>query len=44
MTINLTSVEAERLKKYCSATRRPDTNVIRELVRPLLSGKTPNAN
>ncbi|MEA5624291.1 CopG family transcriptional regulator [Nostoc sp. UHCC 0251] len=33
ITINLTSVEAQKLKKYCSSTGRPVTDVIRQLIR-----------
>lgn len=35
LTINLTSSEAEKLKKYCSITGRPATDIIRELIRSL---------
>ncbi|WP_445632177.1 CopG family transcriptional regulator [Nostoc sp. DSM 114167] len=42
MTINLTSGEAESLEKYCSITGRPTTDIIRELIRSLPTGETPN--
>lgn len=35
ITLNLTSSEAEKLKKYCEETGRPATDVIRELIRGL---------
>ncbi len=35
ITLNLASIEAERLEKYCIQTGRPVTDVIRELIRGL---------
>nr|WP_313937364.1 CopG family transcriptional regulator [Anabaena azotica] len=35
ITVNLTSSEVKALKDYCSATGRPATDVIRELIRSL---------
>ncbi|MCC5620633.1 CopG family transcriptional regulator [Nostoc sp. CHAB 5715] len=35
ITINLASVESEKLEKYCASTGRPATDVIRELIRSL---------
>ncbi|ODH02106.1 CopG family transcriptional regulator [Nostoc sp. KVJ20] len=35
LTVNLTSVEAEKLEQYCACTGRPATDVIRELLRSL---------
>ncbi|MEH1807484.1 CopG family transcriptional regulator [Nostoc sp.] len=35
ITINLASVESEKLEKYCANTGRPATDVIRELIRSL---------
>ena len=37
LTINLTSGEAQKLEQYCSNTGRPATDVIRELIRSLLT-------
>ncbi|MBH8575374.1 CopG family transcriptional regulator [Nostocaceae cyanobacterium CENA369] len=39
MTINLTSGEASRLEQYCSMTGRPATDVIRELIRSLVTSE-----
>ncbi|MBD2248886.1 CopG family transcriptional regulator [Nostoc sp. FACHB-888] len=36
ITINLASVESEKLEKYCASTGRPATDVIRELIRSLV--------
>ncbi|WP_414573315.1 CopG family transcriptional regulator [Nostoc sp. CCY 9925] len=35
ITINLASVESEKLERYCASTGRPATDVIRELIRSL---------
>ncbi|WP_224095958.1 CopG family transcriptional regulator [Nostoc sp. MS1] len=35
ITINLASTEVETLENYCTATGRPATDVIRELIRTL---------
>ncbi|MEH2365516.1 MAG: CopG family transcriptional regulator [Nostoc sp.] len=35
ITINLASVESEKLERYCAMTGRPATDVIRELIRSL---------
>ncbi|MBD2536638.1 CopG family transcriptional regulator [Nostoc flagelliforme FACHB-838] len=35
MTLNLASVESEKLERYCVNTGRPATDVIRELIRSL---------
>jgi hypothetical protein len=35
ITINLASLESEKLEKYCAMTGRPATDVIRELIRSL---------
>ncbi len=35
ITINLASVEAEKLGNFCDKTGRPATDVIRELIRGL---------
>ncbi len=35
ITINLASVESEKLEQYCASTGRPATDVIRELIRSL---------
>ncbi|MBD2731338.1 CopG family transcriptional regulator [Nostoc sp. FACHB-892] len=35
ITINLASVESEKLERYCVMTGRPATDVIRELIRSL---------
>jgi metal-responsive CopG/Arc/MetJ family transcriptional regulator len=37
LTVNLTSSEVEKLEQYCALTGRPATDVIRELIRSLLS-------
>ncbi|MBW4565888.1 MAG: ribbon-helix-helix protein, CopG family [Mojavia pulchra JT2-VF2] len=42
ITINLTSTEAEKLEKYCVATGRPATDVIRELIRSLKTEESEN--
>jgi hypothetical protein len=41
LKINLKSSKTE---KYCSITRRPATDIIRELIRSLIVEETPNAN
>ncbi|MEH2007811.1 CopG family transcriptional regulator [Nostoc sp.] len=35
ITINLASVESEKLERYCAMTGRPATDVIWELIRSL---------
>ncbi|MEH1917694.1 CopG family transcriptional regulator [Nostoc sp.] len=35
ITLNLASVESEKLERYCASTGRPATDVIRELIRSL---------
>jgi len=35
ITLNLASIEAEKLASYCNQTGRPATDVIRELIRGL---------
>lgn len=35
ITLNLASVESEKLERYCAMTGRPTTDVIRELIRSL---------
>ena len=35
ITLNLASIEAEKLALYCKQTGRPATDVIRELIRGL---------
>ncbi|HEY9801763.1 MAG TPA: hypothetical protein V6D25_15505 [Leptolyngbyaceae cyanobacterium] len=37
ITVNLTSSEVQALETYCTATGRPATDVIRELIRTLES-------
>ncbi|MBE8966882.1 CopG family transcriptional regulator [Nostocales cyanobacterium LEGE 12452] len=41
ITINLASVESEKLERYCAMTGRPATDVIRELIRSLTITELP---
>lgn len=36
ITVNLAAEEAKKLEKYCAATGRPMTDVLRELIRSKL--------
>ncbi|MBD2532400.1 CopG family transcriptional regulator [Nostoc flagelliforme FACHB-838] len=35
ITLNLASVESQKLERYCAMAARPATDVIRELIRSL---------
>ncbi|MBD2536224.1 CopG family transcriptional regulator [Nostoc flagelliforme FACHB-838] len=35
ITLNLASVESQKLERYCAMAGRPATDVIRELIRSL---------